>query len=860
MAFRVKHQKTDRSEIEFMRGLVSLANELQSSLELNDIVGLVVSAVGRTFGFREAALYLVEPDGETFRVHATAGEHPEYDGVLFDRPVPRRVFDELFVPRYQVGTSFFVDSTHVWTDEQLYYLPALDLGPREPQEWQSGDELFVPLFDKRRQIFGVIDLFDPKDRQVPSLDLVKSLEVFAAHTAVAIENARQYTALEEATAQLAAQLELRHGLIELSAALLTTLDQRELFTRVAALLKDFVDYDAMEIRLVDEDARELYCAFASDHDQEQLASWRAPLDVGVSGWVVSHNQAQLVNDMLSDPRGALVPDTEWVPQASIIAPLSVGGSVMGVLALDRMGERTFSEAELEPARLFANLTAIAIRNARQYEEAQSVSHQLERQLALRHRLLDVSATLLGTLDREAVLREIGTMLKEVVEYDSLDIRLVERGTRELICIYATGEDAADLLALRLSMEGSLRGWVAQHGSAQIVNDGSADPRVAHANGEAERRPHASLVVPLRLRGTTTGVLAVERLGGRTFEEQELEVAQLFANMAAIAIQNSQAYEELERRAITDGLTGLHNHRHFHDSLDLAASRAGRYGESFCLLMLDLDHFKAVNDTVGHQKGDEVLRAVSDVLRGCSRETDYLARYGGEEFAAILPHTYLQEAVSLAHRIRAGVADIDIGYPGLHVSVSVGVAAYPESAATSEGLLAAADGALLRAKALGRDRVCLAGAGPAALSEELDGGLAAVGRRFADFIGLSEAETVGLVTALAAVETDSSLQAEVQGILGPARNGDALPADVRNRVVDALIYGSERWDGQGYPEGRRGSAIPRVARAFAVCRRFDFHAQNGDSLDDLRQVAARELDPVMVQRFTAMMRAEKAGHN
>jgi diguanylate cyclase (GGDEF)-like protein len=274
-------------------------------------------------------------------------------------------------------------------------------------------------------------------------------------------------------------------------------------------------------------------------------------------------------------------------------------------------------------------------------------------------------------------------------------------------------------------------------------------------------------------------------------------------------------------------------------------------------MLDLDHFKSVNDTVGHQKGDEVLRAVSDVLRSCSRETDYLARYGGEEFAVILPRTQLREAVALAHRVRAGVADIDVGRAGLAVSVSAGVAAYPESADTSEGLLAAADAALLRAKALGRDRVCLASAEPLDAPHSLEGGLAALGRRFADYIGLSEAETVGLVTALSAVETDGSLQAEVQGILGSGRNGDALPADVRGRVVDALIYGSERWDGQGYPEGRRGSAIPRVARAFAVCRRFDFAAQNGDSLDELRLVAARELDPVMVQRFAAMVRAEKA---
>ena len=180
------------------------------------------------------------------------------------------MLDQLFIPRYQVGSSFFVDSSHEWTEEQHYYLPPLDLGPRDPHEWQSDDELFVPLYDKRREIIGVLDLFDPRDRQIPGLELVKSLEVFAAHASVAIENARQYKALEDATAQLAAQLELRHGLMELSAALLTALDQRELFARVAALLKDFVDYDAMEIRLVDEEAHELYCGFASDEDLAEM--------------------------------------------------------------------------------------------------------------------------------------------------------------------------------------------------------------------------------------------------------------------------------------------------------------------------------------------------------------------------------------------------------------------------------------------------------------------------------------------------------------------------------------------------------------------------------------------------------------
>ena len=544
MAFRPKNRKAERGEIELLRGLVTLANQLQSSLELDAIVHVIATALSETFGFREASVYLVEPDGDTFRVHATVGENPEYDRELFDRPVPRRIWDELFQVKYQIGSSFFLDHReHAWTDEQLHYLPPLDLGERRADEWHQDDDLLVPLYDKQHELMGVLDLYDPLDRSVPTLDVVKSLEVFATHAAVAIENARQYQQLECARGQLEAQLALRHVLLDLSAALLSTLGERELFAQIAALLKEIIDYDAMEIRLVDEEARELYCGYASDEDVEQMSSWRAPLDVGVSGWVLLHNAAQLVNDMLNDPRGALVPGTDWVPQASIIAPLNVGGKVIGVLALDRMGGKTFHENELQSAELFANLAAIAIQNARHYAELQHTSKLLEGQLAIRHRLLNLSATLLGTLDQTTVFHEVTGMLKEMVDYDAIDIRLVDEESRELVCIYSRDENAEQMLSFRMSLDEGVSGWVARHNQAQLVNDMAHDPRVAQVPGTEKEEPQASIIVPLTVRGKVTGVLCLDRMDGRLFEEHELEPAMLFANLAAIAIQNARTYEE-----------------------------------------------------------------------------------------------------------------------------------------------------------------------------------------------------------------------------------------------------------------------------------------------------------------------------
>ena len=650
---------------------------------MDGIVRAIVTTVTSTFGYREATVYLAESDGVTYRAYATVGEHPDYDAEIFARPVPRQVWDELLLERHQIGSSFFIDHhRHEWTQEQLYYLPPLPLGPRRDDEWDQDDDLFVPLYDKRHELMGIIDLYDPEDMAIPSLEQVKALEVFAAHAAVAVENARQHEQLESTRAELEHELALRHELLNLSTALLSTLDQRDVFQLITTMLKQIVDYDTMDIRLVDEEANELVAIYARDENAEEMLSFRSSIDEGVSGWVVRHNEAQLVNDMNEDPRGVFIPGTE------------------------------------------------------------------------------------------------------------------------------------------------------------------------------EGEPQASIIVPLNVRGKVTGVLSLDRLGGRTFGDGELEPAKLFANMAAIAIQNARTYEDMERQAISDGLTGIHNYRHFHDTLKATVSRAERYGETFCLLMMDLDHFKAVNDTIGHQMGDEVLRAVADVLRSCSRESDYQARYGGEEFVMLLPQTGLAEATTLAERVREQVGQIDLGQVGANVTMSIGVAAFPESANDSDGVLAAADAALLRAKARGRNRVCLAGEDTARLAAAIAGDLVELGRRFAARLALSEAETAGLVTALAVYEAGADAGEDVQAILGGGNghggNGSGK-RDVRIQAIEALLYGSESWDGTGYPEGRRGAGIPRVARAFAICR--EYGRGGGEGTERLRDGSARVLDPRMVQRFLAMLRGD-----
>ena len=176
----------------------------------------------------------------------------------------------------------------------------------------------------------------------------------------------------------------------------------------------------------------------------------------------------------------------------------------------------------------------------------------------------------------------------------------------------------------------------------------------------------------------------------------------------VSIENASLHETVERQAVTDELTGLANVRAFTSILDRELERSRRFESELALLLMDLDDFKLVNDTYGHQQGDEVLAQVARVLRELSRELDTPARYGGEEMAVVLPQTDVEGAKMLAERIRKGVKALRVprvdGGGVLEVTASFGVASVPDSAADRESLIAAADAALYRAKRGGKNRV------------------------------------------------------------------------------------------------------------------------------------------------------------
>ena len=319
------------------------------------------------------------------------------------------------------------------------------------------------------------------------------------------------------------------------------------------------------------------------------------------------------------------------------------------------------------------------------------------------RLADVFHHVLAEQSLDALLERIADTLDDLIPYDTLTIYEADNKERRLHPVLARDDYAAEILGCPGPRFGEgLTGWAVQHRQAILANEAHLDPRVVFVPGTPPE-PEALITVPLIARDTIKGALNIYRTGsGSRFSEEELELAKRFGDAAALALDNAHGRASLEQLAQTDSLTGLYNHRFFHERLRAELLRAGRAGDSVSVVMLDIDDFKRLNDIHGHGMGDQVLVSLSGMLRGTVRRSDVVCRLGGEELAVIMPSCEVKAALGLAGRIRAELSAADFGVG--RVSISIGVAMGPEHAANPRELAWCAEAAMMTAKAQGKDRV------------------------------------------------------------------------------------------------------------------------------------------------------------
>jgi len=319
------------------------------------------------------------------------------------------------------------------------------------------------------------------------------------------------------------------------------------------------------------------------------------------------------------------------------------------------------------------------------------------------RLAEVFHDVLSEQSLDALLDRIADTLAELIPYEDVHIYEADETKRELIPVLARSQWANEVMSETFGFGEGITGWAVEHREPVLANQAHLDPRVRFVPGTPVE-PEALIAVPLIARGRLKGTLNIYRIGeDAAFTEEEFLLATRFGDAAALALDNAHIRARLEHQASTDALTGLYNHRAFHDRLREEVKRASAGHSTVALVMLDLDDFKKVNDVYGHGVGDELLHKVADVLRSCVRTSDVVCRVGGEEFAVILPGGNEASAVALANRIDASLAKLDVEATG-RLTVSTGVAIGPEHAANPRELVACAEAAMMTAKARGNGLV------------------------------------------------------------------------------------------------------------------------------------------------------------
>jgi diguanylate cyclase (GGDEF)-like protein len=314
-------------------------------------------------------------------------------------------------------------------------------------------------------------------------------------------------------------------------------------------------------------------------------------------------------------------------------------------------------------------------------------------------LLDAAAGILAADSLRETLGRIAEHLSALLPYDDLTVYEIEPGGRTLKPVFAVGMWVEEIMADTIDVSNGVTGWCVRNRRTRNVANSQTDPLCTVIPGTADDA-EAFVCVPLLAHDRVVGTLNVYRAGAAvSFTAAEVALVERFATMAALAYDSARQRDTLREQAATDGLTGLLNHRGSQERLRLEVERAVAAEETMSVVILDLDHFKLINDSHGHAEGDRALAAAAAKLRASVREGDAVGRLGGEEFMLVLPGVGVEGAAEAAERARLALGEVRVH--GRPLEASAGVATCPDDASEAPELLERADAALYAAKHAGR---------------------------------------------------------------------------------------------------------------------------------------------------------------
>ncbi len=478
-------------------------------------------------------------------------------------------------------------------------------------------------------------------------------------------------------------------LYDASQAVLSTFALDEVLQQILRIVRDYFKLAHSAVLLLEGNE---FCLRSHSGWPTAVGDLRIPLGQGLVGHAAALKRPVYVPDVSKDPRYiATIPDT----RCELDVPLMVQDKVVGVLNLQSHEENAFDAETIDLLTLFSTQASIALRNAHLYQLEQKRAAQLEAINAIARQTTAVT-------DLNALLQRFCSLLLGAYPADHVTVLLLEGG--QLVLRAQCGRLSPVLCEGFVLPPGTgLSSRVLSSGHPVFCNDVRMTPDYVAAIDGAR----SEICLPLVSFGQPLGVLSLASVSAGAFEPADLGPLESMADICAAAIQNAIYFDQVRQLAYRDGLTGVFNRRFFEARMTEELERARRYRLEFSVLMIDLDDFKTLNDEFGHLHGDEALQSICRLFVEQCRKTDLICRFGGDEFAILLPETNHESAVGAAEKLRRVVAGFELPGVTRNVSVSVGIASYPQDGTTRDEIVKAADDALYRAKQAGRNCVIAA---------------------------------------------------------------------------------------------------------------------------------------------------------
>mgnify|MGYP005841718975 CR=1 FL=1 len=670
-----------------LQALSQASIELMRSAKWENVLPAVLEQIGQA--------------ADVSRVYLFENVVPEMENKLYVRqrfewcaPHASPQIDNPVLQKFAIVESGFARWVDLLSRRQLVVGNIANF-PKEEQEVLASQEIYsilvMPIFVEERW-WGFIGFDECRSERLWHEPEVESLRLVAELLGASIQRS-----------EMQAEMEQRQHMLDVIHEVVLLALQSSSLEGMAQTLVDrlgmFIGAEHCFFTLWDEQKKQVipfaaYGKYRETYRQMQPASYQPTLTA--SALRLGH--ALVVEDTHHTPYLAPEIAAQFETNSVLVLPLIAGGKRLGAILIGFSRYHRFTIQEISAGERAAALVSLILLKFHTLS-------QLEQRARESEVLREAGAAVIATLHPEEVIERILDELQKVVPYDSASVQLLKNG--ELEIVGGRGwRDVSQVLGIHIPLDDEHPNTVVMQTLKPLrVSDTSIYTPF-------QKTPHHNirswLGVPLVVQDRSIGLLTMDSTQKDFFTPEHEQLVAAFANQVALALENARIFEKAQSEALTDALTGLYNRRGLMELGRFALARAVQAGGSLVAIMMDIDHFKRVNDTYGHLIGDQVLQVIARRCEKSARDIDIVGRYGGEEFLFLLPEVTERFAFNIADRLRLLISETAIPTSAgpLPVTVSLGVSEYRQQDTRLEELIDRADCALYSAKQKGRNCVVI----------------------------------------------------------------------------------------------------------------------------------------------------------